>query len=367
MTEPVHVLLDGFGLEDDSRHRGIGTYLRELILRTSTRDGVHVSVVTGDLDAVGWLPTSVQRNVARDWLPSRWRSIGRGLALPRVIASSSADVFHSPAQLPPRRSARPWVQTLHDLTPLVFDDPFFAAERRHWHRVGPRLRDAAVVICPSRSSANQAIDLLRVEPARVEVIPWGISDQFSPEGPVADRGDPYLLAVMSWGPHKGFSEACAVIGMLADAGYPHRLVVAGRQDPYGAERMREVVAAAPHPERIDLVGFVDDLPALYRGAAALVMTSRAEGFGLPVVEAFASGTPVVAFDNTSLPEVGGDGAVFVSDGDGAAMAAEVKHVIDDATAVRELRTAGLRRAADFSWDAAITGHVEAYARAAARR
>src|SRR5947209_14635956 len=89
----------------------------------------------------------------------------------------------------------------------------------------------------------------------------------------------------------------------------------GPNDEWMRGRVDEVLARATRPDRVEVLGFVDDLVDLYRGASALVFTSRAEGFGLPIVEAMACGTPVVAFDNTSIPEVAGDAGVLVPDGE----------------------------------------------------
>jgi len=125
-----------------------------------------------------------------------------------------------------------------------------------------------------------------------------------------------------------------------------------------------VLARAARPERVQLLGYVDDLAALYRGASALVFTSRAEGFGLPILEAMACGTPVVAFSNTSVPEVAGDAAVLVRDGDVAAMARGVRRVLEEPALASELRAAGLEQAARFRWDDAVAQYVEIFVDAA---
>jgi glycosyltransferase involved in cell wall biosynthesis len=129
-------------------------------------------------------------------------------------------------------------------------------------------------------------------------------------------------------------------------------------------RVQAMLTRAPRPDRIQLLGYVDDLAELYRGASALVFTSRAEGFGLPILEAMACGTPVVAFSNTSIPEVAGDAAVLVPDGDVAAMVAGVRHVLDDPVYASDRREAGLRQAARFRWDDAVARYVEIFVDAA---
>src|SRR5207237_9291849 len=119
----------------------------------------------------------------------------------------------------------------------------------------------------------------------------------------------------------------------------------------------------PRPDLVDGVGYVDDLAALYRQAAVLVVTSRHEGFGLPVVEAMASGTPVVAFTNSALPEVVGDAGLLVPDGDVDAFARAVCSLLDDEATRSELARRGVTRAQRFSWETTAAATVAAYEQA----
>jgi glycosyltransferase involved in cell wall biosynthesis len=106
---------------------------------------------------------------------------------------------------------------------------------------------------------------------------------------------------------------------------------------------------------------VDDLPELYRGAAAFVFPSRYEGFGLPVLEAMASGVPVVAYGNSSLPEVMGDAGMLVPDGDLTAMVDAVRSIVDDDARRNELREAGLEHARRFTWEACAETYAQVFA------
>jgi glycosyltransferase involved in cell wall biosynthesis len=155
----------------------------------------------------------------------------------------------------------------------------------------------------------------------------------------------------------------AVAG-LADDGHPHRLVIAGRQDDWMLARIKSVLDRARRPDLVDVAGYVDDLPALYRGADALVVTSRHEGFGLPALEAMACGTPVVAFANTAIPEVVGDGGRLVPDGDVAALVRALAAAVDDQMVRRSLVRRGLARAATFSWRRSAEAHAGVYRAAA---
>ncbi len=149
-----------------------------------------------------------------------------------------------------------------------------------------------------------------------------------------------------------------MIACLANRGLPHRLVLAGPQERWMEPHIRAAIKMAPRPDRVELAGYVEDLPGTYSGATALLMSSRCEGFGLPALEAMACGTPVVAFTNSSLTEVVGDAGVLVPDGDVEAMARAVGELVDGATLRQELVAAGLGRAAEFPWGRMATAYAE---------
>jgi len=349
------VAIDGLALSDGSQYRGIGTYLRELINGLSEHEVQPVVLA----DASATVPSTARHELISRRLPARWRSREHERRLPRDVVRSGAAVLHTPAQLPPRRSQVPWVHTLHDLTPLVFRHPLLERDRRHWLAVGPRLRAANAVICVSGSTADQLSRLFAVDRALMHVVPLGVTQDFRPDGPRVERS-PFVLWVSAWGPHKGLAEAVAVVAELADAGLPHRLVVAGRQDPWMSAQVRDTIGRGRRPDLVDVAGYVADMPTLYRGADAVIVSSRAEGFGLPALEAMACGIPVVAFDNTSLPEVVGTGGVLVPDGDVAAMADAVRRVVSEASYRQELSAAASEHATGFTWARTVGAHAEVY-------
>jgi glycosyltransferase involved in cell wall biosynthesis len=348
------VLIDGYALSDGSQVRGVGTYLKRIIAGLGQEPGVTTSVL---VESGVRLPPGVEPIALRPRLPRRFRALEHDLRLPRELARHPRGVFYSPAQQPPRRVGMPWVQTLHDLIPLTRPHPLLERDRRRWARIGPRLRGAAAVIAVSRFSAEEGIRHLGLDRRRVHVIPPGVDHGFfSPAE--ARGGDPYVLHVAAWGPHKGFSEAMEVAARLAEAGLPHRLRLVGPQDAWMRTNIERAIAASPRPERIEIAGYVDDLPTVYRGAAALLMTSRCEGFGLPALEAMACGTPVVAFANSSLPEVVGDGGILIPDGDTREMAAAVTRLIGSEELRHELSERGVARAATFRWEDTVRDHLD---------
>lgn len=263
--------------------------------------------------------------------------------LPRRAARDHVDVLHCPGHRGPLGSRVPLVLTVHDLAVLRHPETFNRWTRTYSRVVLPRLaRSAARVIAVSDFTAREAVELLGVDEERVRVIPHGVEAPFTPDGPKAD-GD-YVLAVGTLEPRKNLAR-------LAEAA---RLA--------GVELR---VAGAPGWGSVDVQssGYVDDdeLARLYRGAAALVYPSLYEGFGLPVLEAMASGTPVVTSAGTAPAELADGAAVLVDPLDPEAIAAGIREAVRRR---EELRAAGLERAKGFTWAAAARATVEVYREAA---
>jgi glycosyltransferase involved in cell wall biosynthesis len=352
------VLIDARGLGDASSFRGIGTYLRHTLEGLATKPGLSVSALA--LDGTS-LPDGVRRVRLHRHAPGRFASFEHELLLPLDLLRSKADVVHSPAQDPPWRCRQPWVQTIHGVAPLVVEHEGFKVERRRLERQRSRLARADAVITVSRDCADQAIAWLGLEPAKMHVIHHGVDGAFHPRRDRPTTDPPYILYVGEFGPTKGYPEAFAVVGRLAEAGYPHRLRVAGRIAPWTADEVGALVAQAPRPDRIDLLDHVDhlgELPGELQGASSLIVTSRYESFCLPIAEAMACGTPVVAFANTAISEIVGNGGVLVPDGDVAALVANVRSLLDSGHQWQELSERALARATAFDWERSVDAHAE---------
>jgi len=309
------------------------------------------------------LPAGVDYRPIRRIAPNRLAQREHDFLLPfdltRAARAEEADVVFSPADNPPRRSPLPWVQMLLDLIPLVVHDRSFRHPAARWRRIGPRLRSASALLTCSRNTAADAQRLLDVDPARIHVSPLGIDGRFRPPADPRCRADrPTLLYVGQYGPHKGFAEAFAVAAGIADAGLPHRLVMVGFLAPWHEPAVRELVERSPRPDRIDLLGYVNDVVAAYQGADALLVTSRYEGFCLPAVEAMACGTPVVAFDNSAIPEVVSGGGILVPDGDVAAAATALRGLLEDESYWDEVSERGIEHARAFSWERCAAMHAD---------
>jgi glycosyltransferase involved in cell wall biosynthesis len=357
----TELLVDATALGDDSAYRGIGTYVRQLVAGLAEQPEFTVTALC--LPGTP-LPDGVRPWTLRRVAPGRWRRAEHELRLPFDLSRRPATVFHSPALDPPARYRGPWVQTLHDVIPLVFDDPELAVERRRWRRHAERYRRASAVIAVSRHTADLAVSILGLDPRRIEVIRHGVDPRFKPGDRSAACEAPSMLMVGEYSRRKGYREGFAVAGALAELGYPHRLRVVGRIAPWVRPAVESLVANAPVAERIELLGFVEDVVGEYQRAELLLMTSRYEGFGFPVLEAMACGTPVVAFANSSITEVVGDAGILVDDGDVPAMATAVRSVCDDRALWDELSRRGIERAAEFSWERSARAHADVYWRCA---
>lgn len=352
MSSALRVVVDGRALTDSSSFRGIGTYVRHVVAGLAVEPGVDLTVLARRSAP---LPAGAHRLTAHRLAPGRFQTREHELLLPLDLLRTRADVVLQPALDAPLACRTPWVQTLHDAWPALHGDS--GADTAAWRRQAARFRRAAAVITVSRWSAQGAVDVLGLDASRVHVIPHGVSPAFRPGDGPADP--PYLLFVGEYDPRKRHDHAFAAVGALAERGLPHTLRVTGRIAPWYAERMAELVAAAPVPERVELLGHVgfDELVRLYQGATALVVTSQGEGFGLPALEAMACGTPVVAYDNSATSEVVGGCGLLVDDGDLPALVAALSRVVSNAHLRAELAARGLERAGAHTWESSVAAHA----------
>ncbi len=340
----MHVALDTQSTR--GRKTGVGRYTASLLAalrRVAPQD---------KFAELSWGADVVMRTDRR----LRWQQ----WELPRQARSVSAAVLHVTGFDAPRWKPCPVVLTVHDLIGMLFPQNLPLVSRFYWSRWLPwSVRWADRVIADSEHTRGDLIRLLRIPGERIEVVHLGVGQAFRPqEGravlqAVHDRyGLPkaFILYVGTLEPRKGLDTLVAAYGSLA-ADTPHHLVIAGKRGWYTDALFRQVQALGLG-QRVHFAGYVadEDLPALYNLADLFVFPSQYEGFGLPVLEAMACGTPVVCSNAASLPEVAGDAALLVPPGDAPALAAAIRRMLADPALQAAMRARGLERARRFTWE-----------------
>jgi glycosyltransferase involved in cell wall biosynthesis len=318
------------------RRTGNETYIRELLRELGgTDDDLRVAAITRH-------PELVPEGIEPVELPARHQLLRMGLQLPPLLRRLRPSVVHFQHALPPA-PACPGVVTIHDLS---FEDSRLMGlrDRLVFQTFVPRAaRRAARVIAVSESTKRDLI-ARGIPEERVVAIPNGVGAPFGQDGPHVN-GQPYALVVGSLERRK--DPVTAVEGLSLLDSDELRLVFAG-PDRGDRSAAKEAAARRGLDRRVEFTGHVsgEELAALYRGAACLVFPSRHEGFGLPVLEAMACGTPVVATRVGALPEVAGDAAILVEPGNPVELAGGIERALADR---ERLVAAGLERARQFTW------------------
>jgi glycosyltransferase involved in cell wall biosynthesis len=291
------------------------------------------------------------------------RAVWMEACVPRALDAIGADLAHFTNYTAPLSLDRPYVVTIHDMSLALLPECSTWKMRLIVPRVLPRVaRRARLVLVPSIATRDDVVRLLSVDPGRVRVIPHAAPRAFA-EAPFASApgGPPYFLFVGNLEPRKNLARALRAFARVAPSLPGHRFLIVGRPGWKYADVLRE----AARPElagRVELRGYVgeDELPALYRGAAAFVYPSLYEGFGLPVIEAMACGAPVLTSRVSALPELAEGAAVLVDPYDETALAEALQALATDAGLRERLRADGRARAAQYSWEATARQTVEAY-------
>jgi glycosyltransferase involved in cell wall biosynthesis len=283
--------------------------------------------------------------------------------LPGLIARERFDVFHAPAFVLPRRSKARMVTTIHDLVFMRYPETFGYMRRNYFHWAIPRSAyGAARVIADSEATARDLVDLLQVRRDRIRVVPLGIGGEFfEPPGPEAIEQaraelrlpERYVLTVGTVEPRKnlvrllqGFAIAKERLGRRCPA-----LVLVGRKGWKYDDVFTQIVDLELRGDVIWTDFLIDEtVRALYHHAAVFVYVSLHEGFGLPLLEAMASGVAVVASDCSSMPEVVGDAGVLADPMDPESIGEALVGLLKNDERCKDLAAKARERAASFSWE-----------------
>jgi glycosyltransferase involved in cell wall biosynthesis len=340
---PLRLAVDARVIAEDTR--GIGRYARAVLRRLALRDDIELTLL-----ADGFFPQRRRAAYARALRADTFAVAAR--------VSAHADLVWHPANGTFFSSPVPSVATIHDAVPFRYPA---ADARRREHAQSPFLRSAQTasrVIAVSQFGRRELHAMLDIPLERIEVIPHGVESSFSPGEaeplPPGLQGRQFLLFVGD-----PIGEARKNFPLLYEAyrqAWPAfdgpLLAIAGPRAP----ALDGVVHVGDLSDDLRANGG-DGLRACYRGAIAVTVASCHETFGMPMLEAMACGTPVVASAAGSLPEVGGDAALYAPPDDAAAWARALGRIFLEGDLRSRLAAAGLERAKQFSWDESARRHV----------
>lgn len=373
----MRILLEGWELARASDLGGVQSYWRQLVpaLLDEAPADLQFVLLSAFLHPrrVAAMQAFRQRGaiLRHWWADPRWlQALGRRGFRADWFAGPH-DLVHAPEPTWSLPSSGRLVLTLHDL--MFVHHPQYLAP--HWaarllagmERAVPR---ACFWICDSEATRADLLCHYRVPPGRTTVVPLGVDERFralgderEDRGRAAPEGARFLF-LGSVEPKKNLPRLLDAFALAAQRGLRAGLDVAGRAG-WGSAALRELADSPPLRERVRFLGFVPDaeLPGRVADALALVLPSRYEGFGMPVLEAMAAGTPVLCSDRGALPEVASDAALLVDPDDVEGMATRLLEIEGDAALRARLSEAGRRRAAAFSWGRCARETLAAYRRA----
>jgi glycosyltransferase involved in cell wall biosynthesis len=364
----VRIAIDARKLRD----YGIGTYVRNLLRYLSRQDSTTEYVLLcreQDRD----IAAELGRNFRLVAEPAPAYSLREQVAVPVDLRRESADLFHAPHYvLPPLTPCRS-VVTIHDCIHLRF--PQYLPNRMSYAYARSSLwfaaHRSARVLTVSEASKGDILRYFRVPESKINVIYNAIDERFgqAPDDEEVMRvreryqlNDPFVLYAGNIKPHKNLERLIEAFHMLRRQDLEHvKLLIIGDEISKYASLRRAVHRYKLH-KHVRFFGFVADqtLAVLYRLAAVFVFPSLYEGFGLPPLEAMASGTPVVTSNVSSLPEVVGDAALLIDPYDPEAIAHAMRRVLTEPALRDDLRARGLARAREFSWDRSVRRVREIY-------
>ena len=354
------------------RDYGIGTYVRNLLRHLARIDHTTEYVVLcreADRETVGELGENFRGVPER----SPGYSVREQVTIPRDLRRERADLFHAPHYvLPPFTPCRS-VVTIHDCIHLRFP--------QYVHRLGYAYARTSLwlathrsnrIVTVSEASKRDILSYFNVPPEKIDVIYNGIDERFSTPPPEEDvarvreryqLNDPFILYAGNVKPHKNIERTIEAFYLLRRSGEFEQvklLIIGDEVAKYAA--LRHAVHRHKLHKYVRFFGFVPDrtLAILYRLSAVFVFPSLYEGFGLPPLEAMASGTPVITSNVSSLPEVVGDAALLVDPLQPEEIAEAMRRVLTDPALRDDLAARGLERARHFSWERSIRRVREIY-------
>ena len=352
---------------------GIGTYIRNLLR--------HLARLDRDTEYVLLARPQDCRDARRHWArtsgasprPSGNYSIAEQITIPWALRREGVSLFHAPHYvLPPLVSCKS-VVTIHDCIHLMFPQylPNRLAPAYARTSIAMAAKRATRVLTVSESSKRDILRFVDVPADKIDVIHNAYDERFGVEPREEDvvrvreryqLHDEFVLYAGNVKPHKNLGRLIEAFHLVRNRGLDHlKLVLIGDEISKYAALRRAVHQHQLH-KYVRFLGYLPEetLAVMYRLAGVFVFPSLYEGFGLPPLEAMASGTPVVTSNVSSLPEVAGDAALLADPYDPVAIADAIHAVLTDESLRRDLRQKGLARAQQFSWEASARRVHEIY-------
>ncbi len=362
----VRLAFDVTALHD--ARTGVGVFAEEVLARVAARDDLDVVAYSaswrGRRDVARLVPANVRvatRRMAAQPLRALWRRIDWP---PIDWWTGAVDVVHGPNfVVPPARGAAA-LATVHDLTCVRFPELCTADVLQYPGLIKRAIARGAHIHTVSSFVRDEVVDEFGIDAARVHVVPNGVSRVDGGDaaaGRKATGGAPYVLAIGTAEPRKDLPTLVRAFADVARSIADVQLVIAG-PDGWGADALRDAIAASPVADRIVRIGWVDAVARadLLAGASVFAYPSIYEGFGMPPLEAMAAGVPVVAAAAGAIPEVVGEAAVLIPPRDAVELAAALVDVLTDERERQTLITAGTARVAGYSWDTTATALADVY-------
>jgi glycosyltransferase involved in cell wall biosynthesis len=319
---------------------------RHLIVYTSRPDLITASRATVRRVSAAYRP---ERGLVGHMLRLLWVQSGLRLRVWRARPQVLLNLMPEGILLP----SVPQITIVHDMLPLLYPEEYPRQQYYFRYYVPMVLNHSRAVIVISESTKRDILRFYRLPPDKVHVVLSGYDSQrFTPRpGDIVDGRSSYVLYIGNVMPHKNLlrlAEAFALVARRASV----NLVIRGSGRAAHVQSLRKRIAELGIESRVDWQPYAlpDELPRLYRGARMLLLPSLYEGFGLTALEAMACGTPVVAANTSSIPEVIGDAGLLVDPRDTDSITDAILRLLTDGALRKELVARGLARAKDFSWE-----------------
>jgi glycosyltransferase involved in cell wall biosynthesis len=359
---------------------GIGRYVRELISALARQDSLtpyklfvsgasHSQLPISPNENFVWKPTSITPK----WLARIWYRVG--MPLPVECFMGKVDLYHATDfVLPPTLPNTRTLLTVHDLSFVRVPEAASPNLKAYLDRVVPRsVKRANHILADSEATKNDLIEFYGISADSITVLLSGVDMRFHK---VRDEKvllttrkkynlgtTPYIFSVGTVQPRKNYGRLIQSLARLRLSGYDINLVIAGGRG-WLEDPIYENIRVNKMEKHVHFIGFADeaDLPALYSAAYCFAFPSLYEGFGLPVLEAMACGTPVITSNVSSLPEVAGDASIMIDPYDVAALTHSLQQLLDNQNLYQTLIQKGFERAKLFTWEKSARQLREIYTR-----